>query len=318
MKLLTQKKIILCSAGKIKYIFLAVWWQYVGIGIGLFFAFWVLQTSIVFFLGNDMLRQKSADLAREKFQNHQLKEEVVYYKSKVENAEKLALSVQESHKEILGKVDSLVSSEIKKKEAVFEKIKAPLKESGINFPELIKNVQPSKNVGGPYIPDETYALLTFHYVQKLTDVYTKVDYLESLVNLEKATPFGAPIKKPEISASFGKRLDPFTKLPARHEGIDLTQSEKAPIYVAASGVVRRAFTNGAYGQFIEIEHKFGFVTRYAHLSEILVKKGDAVKPGDKIGIMGNTGRSTGPHLHYEILLAKRPINPYRFIKMVGE
>ncbi len=309
-----QKKIIICCGEKMTNFTLRPWMQVGFLMICLAAAYWVLQTSVLYFFSNDLIRSREVALSEKQSENNQLKKELAYYQSRVEQSEKLALDIQQAHKDILDKVDLLVSEEIKNAEGGFEKVEKLLKENGAPISTLLQKVKKEENVGGPYIPDMSSALLTFPYAQKLTAVYDKVDYLESLVTLSDRMPLGYPISETRISAAFGSRKDPFTGKRARHEGIDIAAALKTPVHATAPGVVKRAFTNGAYGKFIEIEHEAGFMTRYAHLSEILVKKGDVIQTGDKIGLTGNTGRSTGPHLHYEILIGKNPVNPYRFLR----
>ena len=112
-----------------------------------------------------------------------------------------------------------------------------------------------------------------------------------------------------ISSQFGIRSDPFTGEASRHEGIDFVADYGAPVVSSAPGQVILAQYFGPYGRTVDIDHGRGFTTRYAHLSQIKVSLGDTVNVGDPIGELGNTGRSTGPHLHYEIRFEGRPINP---------
>lgn len=116
-----------------------------------------------------------------------------------------------------------------------------------------------------------------------------------------------------ISSYFGYRNDPFLKLKKRHKGIDFVAPKNTEIYATADGEIKiTKESHRGYGKEIIISHKFGYSSRYAHLNKILVKEGDKVKRGQLIGLMGNTGRSTGTHLHYEVRLNKRQINPYYF------
>ena len=117
-----------------------------------------------------------------------------------------------------------------------------------------------------------------------------------------------------VSSGFGKRRDPFNKRWAAHYGIDLVSHFKAPIYSAAAGKVSYVGRNGRYGRLIEIQHGAGVKTRYGHLHKIFVKKGQKIKSYKKIGLLGNSGRSTGPHLHYEVIFRGKPMNPRKFIK----
>ena len=126
-------------------------------------------------------------------------------------------------------------------------------------------------------------------------------------------PAGKPVESGWISSSFGKRIDPFTGKPAFHGGIDFSSHEGTGVKAAAEGVVVWAGSNGGYGKLVEIDHGNGYITRYAHNSEILVKVGDKVEAGQLISRMGKTGRATAPHLHFEVLKNGRKINPWPFI-----
>ncbi len=116
-----------------------------------------------------------------------------------------------------------------------------------------------------------------------------------------------------IGSLFGYRTDPFYKVIKFHEGIDFTAAVGTPIYATGDGVISLAeFNSGGYGNQIVINHGFTYESRYAHLSKIKVKKGQRVKRGEIIGLMGNTGKSTAPHLHYEVRKAGVPMNPIYF------
>lgn len=129
-----------------------------------------------------------------------------------------------------------------------------------------------------------------------------------------------PIVKPlkdvpyYISSSYGVRRDPFTGGRALHGGLDMASHWKTPIHATSAGVVSFAGRNGAYGRMVEIDHGNGFKTRYGHMREILVKKGQKIAQGDRIGLMGTSGRSTGTHLHYEVRFRDKPRNPIKFFK----
>ncbi len=141
--------------------------------------------------------------------------------------------------------------------------------------------------------------------------------------LWKNTPTIIPTKAPVISDSYGKRIDPFTNKWDFHAGVDFVGKTGDPIYAPADGIVKKARRQRGYGRFIEIEHGLGFyknqqkrvfyTTRYGHLSRIRVKEGQKVKRGELIGLVGSSGRSTGPHLHYELLINGRHTNPLSLI-----
>jgi murein DD-endopeptidase MepM/ murein hydrolase activator NlpD len=126
-------------------------------------------------------------------------------------------------------------------------------------------------------------------------------------------PFATPVRNPRFTSGFGPRRDPFNRRAAMHEGVDLAGPRGTPILAPAEGVVTFAGTQRGYGRIIRIRHDFGFETLYGHLSRIRVSVGDRVSVGQRIGDMGNTGRSTGTHLHYEVRVNGRPVNPMKFI-----
>jgi murein DD-endopeptidase MepM/ murein hydrolase activator NlpD len=116
-----------------------------------------------------------------------------------------------------------------------------------------------------------------------------------------------------LTGTFGGRSDPFTGEPGYHEGLDIATDKGGPVYATADGRVVTAGLTGDYGNMVQIDHGFGLATRYGHLSAFAVKPGDRVQRGAVIGYVGSTGRSTGPHLHYEILANGRPINPLQLL-----
>jgi len=129
-------------------------------------------------------------------------------------------------------------------------------------------------------------------------------------------PFAEPVRRGAArrTSGFGKRRDPINKRWSMHDGVDFAGPSGTAIHATASGVVTHAGRMRGYGKMVTIRHGFGYETRYAHLRRVRVKVGQRVDRGDRIGDMGNTGRSTGTHLHYEIRLDREPINPSKFIK----
>ena len=147
------------------------------------------------------------------------------------------------------------------------------------------------------------------------DIYNKMEAILLKQSVLKETlPSLYPVNVPYTSSSYGWRRDPILGKRAFHEGIDFSAAHGESIYATAGGIVKKASRSGAYGKLITINHGGGLQTRYAHLSKILVKSGDIVKKEDLIGNVGNTGRSTGPHLHYEIRLNKHSLDPKQYLK----
>ncbi len=127
------------------------------------------------------------------------------------------------------------------------------------------------------------------------------------------TPTISPVQG-FVTSMYGKRSSPFTGEAKMHQGLDIAAPMGSPIRAAASGTIVRTGTADDYGNFIEIAHGYGVTTRYAHAQKILVKPGARVSKGDLIGLVGATGRTTGPHLHYEVEVGGRRVDPYNFIR----
>ena len=126
-------------------------------------------------------------------------------------------------------------------------------------------------------------------------------------------PTQRPLSQGNLGSSFGWRIDPFTGRSALHTGLDFQADTGTPILAAAGGVVVTQEYHSAYGNMIEVDHSNGLITRYAHASRVMVKKGDLVKRGQKLGEVVTTGRSTGPHLHFEVLVQGVPQDPQKFL-----
>jgi len=150
-----------------------------------------------------------------------------------------------------------------------------------------------------------------------------MDY--QLSSLEKSTnqvgrenqsvPSGSPLQDIyQVSSPYGYRMDPFTNVSSLHEGVDLSAEANSRIFATADGVVMQSGQVGGYGILIEIKHDTGLMTRYGHASKLFVQVGDVVKKGQLIGLVGSTGRSTGNHLHYEVLFGGQSIDPQKLMK----
>ncbi|MCR6632024.1 MAG: M23 family metallopeptidase [Magnetospirillum sp.] len=137
---------------------------------------------------------------------------------------------------------------------------------------------------------------------------------DRLTRALRVLPLAAPLAEYELTSGFGQRRDPINRRRALHTGIDLKAFPRAPVTATAPGRVVFAGRNGGYGRMVEIDHGLGVHTRYAHLASINVRPGQMVPLGARIGQVGNSGRSTGPHLHYEVLVDGRARNPQPFLK----
>jgi len=169
-------------------------------------------------------------------------------------------------------------------------------------------------MGGPYIPvdlDPNAPALDPALMRVARDVATA----ERLKALLAFVPLRMPLSgEPSVTSPFGYRADPFLGRLALHPGIDLAEAYGAEIHAAAAGRVVHAGPAGGYGNMVEIDHGNGLATRYAHMSETLVEEGEAVDKGAVLGRLGSTGRSTGPHLHYEVRVDGEPVDPERYLR----
>ena len=177
-------------------------------------------------------------------------------------------------------------------------------------PAVLKRIASSsaEGVGGPLEPvggsDATFKQL-----------FTSWKKLDSISQGAIAVPSEKPVRTADFTSGFGVRSDPFRHSAAMHAGIDLAGPIGTPIYATADGVVSDAgYNNGGYGNLIKIDHGRGIETRYGHLSAILVSPGQRIVRGQQIARMGSTGRSTGSHLHYEVRIDGRAVNPIPFMK----
>jgi murein DD-endopeptidase MepM/ murein hydrolase activator NlpD len=190
--------------------------------------------------------------------------------------------------------------------------------AGVNAADL--KVQPGRGgalvSGRPLTLEELQA--TLNDLDRLTD--SRADLLtvmeSRLIDQRLKTmmvPTHEPVKHGHLGSAFGWRIDPFTGRSALHTGLDYQAEPGTPIVAAAGGVVVTAEVHPAYGNMIEIDHGNDLVTRYAHASRLVAKKGDLVKRGQKVAEVGSTGRSTGPHLHFEVLVQGVPQDPRKFL-----
>jgi murein DD-endopeptidase MepM/ murein hydrolase activator NlpD len=191
-------------------------------------------------------------------------------------------------------------------------------------PEELQQIKPtSGGKGGPFVPVSRPSMDQLNgWVAALdeeadqnSDLYTMVEArllekkLQSLM-----IPNSRPVEGP-IGSGFGFRADPFTGRAALHTGLDFPADVGTAIHAAAGGVVLLTEFHPQYGNMVEIDHGHGLVTRYAHSSKVLVHAGDIVKRGQAVALVGTSGRSTGPHLHFEVLLDGAPQNPAKFLAL---
>ncbi len=174
--------------------------------------------------------------------------------------------------------------------------------------------KPHGGVGGPYVPVKPGAY-TGPFEQQLSRVNVSRAQYDQLSKTLAQVPYRTPILgEIELSSTFGVRSDPFLGRPAMHTGLDMRASTGDPVRATANGRVVSAGWAGGYGRMVEIDHGNGLSTRYGHMSRINVKVGEMIHIGQIVGEVGSTGRSTGPHLHYETRIDGEPVDPQRFLR----
>jgi murein DD-endopeptidase MepM/ murein hydrolase activator NlpD len=200
--------------------------------------------------------------------------------------------------------------------ATVARLRQALEEAGIS-PDRAAPPAARGGVGGPFIPIKADADAPV-FDRTVASVENSLVAEDRLRQTVPYMPFRRPLfGDAEVSSPFGYRPDPFLGRPALHPGIDLVQEYGADVRSTGAGKVIHAGSMGGYGNMVEIDHGNGLTTRYGHLSEVLVDEGRQVKANEIVGRLGSTGRSTGPHLHYEVRIDGEPVDPARFLRAGG-
>ncbi len=212
---------------------------------------------------------------------------------------------------IVDTVTALTKENTEELQKNIKRVNGTLATLGLSQTTLLRNANKYTNplVGSAFTPIEFDKTLDEKY-QKLAD---GLERWSGLRRLNEILPLGKPVKS-RITSNYGTRKDPFSGKPKKHRGIDFAGKIGTELMAVAPGRVVSAGERVGYGTTVEIDHGLGFTTLYAHLSQILVSRGDWVRPGTVIGLAGSSGRSTGPHLHYEIRYKGAPFDPTKFVK----
>ncbi|MDB5563573.1 MAG: hypothetical protein JWP84_139 [Tardiphaga sp.] len=193
------------------------------------------------------------------------------------------------------------------------RMRGAISDLGLNMAQLEAAV-PRVAMGGPFVPVKLAANAD-PFERQLYRVYVGRAQVDKLNRTMALVPYRKPVVgEVEFTSGFGVRSDPFLGRPAMHTGLDFRAATGDPIRATANGRVTSAAYAGGYGRMVEIDHGNGLATRYGHMSEIHVKVGDTIKIGQVIGLVGSTGRSTGPHLHYETRIDGEAVDPQKFLR----
>lgn len=220
---------------------------------------------------------------------------------------RVTLSLKNIEKQQLAKITDLTTDATQTADA----ITAILKRTGVEVASAANTGEnSSEGIGGPYVAPQAD---TDSFDASLDGLDTALSRLESARATARDMPFGNPAPGHPVTSRYGNRIDPFLGRLALHAGIDFQAETGQDVKATGAGKVTIAGPSTGYGNLVEIDHGQGITTRYGHMSKILVKEGDTVSAGDIIGQAGSTGRSTGPHVHYEVRRDGNPVDPNHFL-----
>jgi murein DD-endopeptidase MepM/ murein hydrolase activator NlpD len=234
------------------------------------------------------------------------RQQAVTQRARADELQERLIALQLGQQEVLKRLSARTAGSI-------GELKDLIAMTGLNADRLLAGITANSGLGGPFVEfdfdrdeprvDSQLAALSNH-----------IDQWDELQQVMRRLPLSPPVDNYVTMSPYGKRRDPLNGQLAMHYGVDLGGPPKAPILSPAPGVVVFVGNNGNYGRMVEIDHGMGIRTRYGHLSSVSVRKGQSVGYRQPIGIIGTTGRSTGVHLHYEVLVNDAPHDPMRFIQ----
>jgi len=262
----------------------------------------IIISSVSFYLLFDLYSERQLMLSYKK-ENKLLKLKIAEYANDVDEIQKKIVSIDK----LENQVRTMASKSLKSKKT----------ELGVGGKEvdLLRDFSAvAERKEKQFFEDlnETIMSLETQLEKREKSLAELVNFLEE----QKLTLMATPSIKPVdgwYSSEFGYRISPFTGRRAFHEGVDIAANYGSPVKATAKGIVIHAGYKSGYGRLVTVDHGFGYVTRYGHNSKVLVNVGDRVEKGQVISKVGNTGRSTGPHCHYEVLINGIPVNPLKFI-----
>ena len=233
--------------------------------------------------------------------------------AKIQGVDSVLVRLQTSLDQVEGRQMAALSSVEDRMESRVRRMRGVFTDLGLDMAQL-EAATPRAGVGGPYVPVKL-APDAGAFERQLYRINITRAQAERLNRTLALVPYRKPvIGEVEFTSGFGVRSDPFLGRPAMHTGLDFRAATGDPVRATANGKVISSGWAGGYGRMVEIDHGNGLSTRYGHLSEIGVKVGDQIKIGQVIGAVGSTGRSTGPHLHYETRIDGEAVDPQRFLR----
>jgi hypothetical protein len=233
--------------------------------------------------------------------------------AKVQGVDNVLVRLQGSLDKVEGRQMAALSAVEDGMESRVRRMRGVINDLGLDMAQLEASA-PRAGVGGPFVPVKLPpdAGAFERQLYRINITRAQVERLNRTLAL---VPYRKPvIGEVEFTSGFGVRSDPFLGRPAMHTGLDFRAATGDPVRATANGKVVSSGWAGGYGRMVEVDHGNGLSTRYGHLSEISVKVGDSIKIGQVIGAVGSTGRSTGPHLHYETRIDGEAVDPQKFLR----
>ena len=271
-----------------------------------------LQTRIVEMMGDENYTPEFEKVSEVSVEFELVRNENDVLKQKHTQIIESVKDISDADNQIVEAISKLTKENIDELHSNIKKINTSITKLGLTETKLINQANDYSNqlIGGKFVPLQ----INKDADEKYQKIAQDIEKWHGLNKLTQILPFGAPVAKKRITSPYGMRQDPFTKNKKHHKGIDFAGNIGTELYAVAPGRVISAGDRTGYGTTVEIDHGLGFTTLYAHLSKLMVSRGDWVRPGTVIGLGGSSGRSTGPHLHYEIRYKGTPFNPINFVK----
>jgi len=249
------------------------------------------------------------ELAEATLRGDQLQSEKTFLETRVDGMQQRMDGYRDSQLALVGRLRNQTDLSL-------DALEKTIAMTGIDIDNYLAALDlPTTSQGGPFVSadgsDDSIDADELDMSLSLLDL--RLNRWQALQELIRSIPFSAPLEQYRITSSFGTRRDPVNGRKARHNGMDFGGPIRTSVYSTAPGKVVFAGWRGYYGRMVEIDHGNGVRTRYAHLKRILVKAGDVLPNRHKIGLLGSSGRSTGPHVHYEVRVKGKPLNPAKFL-----
>jgi murein DD-endopeptidase MepM/ murein hydrolase activator NlpD len=233
--------------------------------------------------------------------------------AKIQGVDNVLVRLQASLDQVEGRQMAALNAVEDGMESRVRRMRGVFTDLGLDMAQL-EAATPRAAMGGPFVPVKL-APNTSAFERQLSRINITRAQVERLNRTLALVPYRKPVVgEVEFTSGFGVRSDPFLGRPAMHTGLDFRAATGDPVRATANGKVASSGWAGGYGRMVEIDHGNGLSTRYGHLSEISVKVGDTIKIGQVIGAVGSTGRSTGPHLHYETRIDGEAVDPQKFLR----